>query len=80
MKNNDTVTIPRWLYNELQIDADLIRHLTHYNGIGWIKEVTREMETDKEYHQGVFETINDKNERREQDEKRTKYMSCRRCN
>lgn len=79
MDKNETVTIPKWLYDELQKDADLIRHLTHYRGSGWIKEVKREMESDKQYHLGAFETIEDRKERRKYEKERTNYMTCRRC-
>lgn len=53
-KQNDTVTIPRWLYENMRMDCDLVKHLTHYRGFGWIEAVKKEMNFDKKYSQGAF--------------------------
>jgi len=50
----DSVTIPRWLYNQMKKDCDLVRHLAHYRGHGWVRAVRKEMESDQEYHLGAF--------------------------
>lgn len=54
---NDTITIPKWLYESMVLDSELIRHLSHYRGYGWIDAVRKEMELDKKYHQGAY-TLN----------------------
>ena len=53
-KDSNSITIPKWLYDSLKQDAELIIHLTHYRGIGWINAVRKEMELDKKYNQGNF--------------------------
>jgi hypothetical protein len=53
-KNSTDITIPRWLYESMSKDSELIRHLTHYRGIGWINAVRKEMERDKKYKIEAF--------------------------
>jgi hypothetical protein len=50
----DKITIPRFLYDSLCKDSELVRHLAHYRGYGWIEAVKEEMESDKKYKQGAF--------------------------
>jgi hypothetical protein len=54
-----TVTIPKWLYDSLIKDSELVRHLTHYKGYGWIQAVRKEMESDKQFDKGAFKNIFD---------------------
>ena len=51
---SETVTIPRWLYELMQKDSDLVRHLSYYRGWGWIETVKKEMESDREFKVGIF--------------------------
>lgn len=51
---SNSVTIPRWLYESMVKDCDLVMHLEHYRGRRWIEAVRKEMESDKRFGQGAF--------------------------
>lgn len=51
------VTIPRWLYDSLSSDSELVRHLAHHRGQGWINIVRAEMESEKKYKLGAFKEV-----------------------
>jgi hypothetical protein len=48
------VTIPRFLFEEMVKDGELIKHLAHHRGWGWVNAVKAEMEIDKKYKVGAF--------------------------
>ena len=48
-----TVTIPRWLYEAMHTDSNLVRHLGKYHGNGWVQAVREEMELEQKYTLGV---------------------------
>jgi len=50
----EQVTIPKFLYDSLCEDADIVRHLAHYRGHGWIKAVKEGMEIDKKFKINAF--------------------------
>ncbi len=52
-ESND-VKVPRWLYESLCADSDLVKHLIHYRGRYWVDMVRKEMEVDRKYGQGMF--------------------------
>lgn len=54
---SETVTLPRFLYDSLLEDAELVRHLAHYRGFGWINAIKEEMKSDKKYNQGAYRKI-----------------------
>lgn len=53
-KKKETVTIPKFLFDSMSADSDLVRHLAHYRGYAWIKAVREEMESDKKYKLGSY--------------------------
>lgn len=48
------ITIPEFLYKALLEDSELVSHLRHYRGLGWINAVKEEMKSDKKFKQGAF--------------------------
>lgn len=48
------VTIPKWYYDNLVKDSELVSHLAHYRGYIWIEAVRKEMELDKHCQTGIF--------------------------
>ena len=54
MDESKTVTIPRFLYESLISNDELIRYLTFHRGRGWVEAVRKEMESDKKYGIGMF--------------------------
>jgi hypothetical protein len=48
------VTMPRYIFEKMAEDGDLIRHLAHYRGWGWVNAIKEEMKIDKKYKLGAF--------------------------
>ena len=70
---SDSITIPRWLYDQLVNDQKLVQHLAHYRGWGWIEAVKREMHVDEQYHLGAFRRPEDIQARRRHNKMREQF-------
>jgi len=54
INKNNNITIPKFLYDTLSQDSNLIKHLAYYRGQAWINIIRKEMENDKKYSLGIF--------------------------